>query len=548
MSERLTGGEVIVRAVLARGVDTVFALPGVQTYAIMDALQRAGTQVRVVGPRHEQTAGYMAMGYAKATGRPGVFSVVPGPGVLNAGAALCTAVAVNAPVLMLTGQMPSPFLGRGRGHLHELPDQMATLNSFIKWAGRAPRAAEAPALVDEAFRHMLTGRPGPVSLEMCWDTMARRTPVEPTEPTPLPAPPEPDPEAVAAAAALIAEARRPMITVGSGAQAASAEVLALAEALGAPVAAFRNGRGVVSEDHPLGVNSAAAWELWPETDLVIGIASRCELQSMRFTGMMDCVDRLVPPVKLIRIEIEPEELLKLKPDVGIVTDAAIGARALAEAVARTVRPDPHAPDRIRAAKAAARAKIEEVQPHVAYLDVIRAVLPRDGILVKDICQTGFASYFAWPVYGPRTYLTSGYQGNLGFAFPTALGAKVGCPDKAVVTITGDGGFMYAAPELSTAAQHRIGLVTIVFKNSAYGNIRRDQMTLFDGRTITCDLPEIDYVKLAEAQGVAGYRAASPETLRPVLEKAIADDAPALIEVTVDPDTEVTPWPHIIHGR
>jgi len=548
MTERLTGGEAMVRAVLARGVDTVFALPGVQTYALMDALQRAGNQVRVIGSRHEQGAGYMAMGYAKATGKPGVFSVVPGPGVLNAGAALCTAVAVNAPVLMLTGQMPAPFLGRGRGHLHELPDQMATLSTFIKWAGRAPRAAEAPALIEEAFRHMLSGRPGPVSVEMCWDTMAHRTPVALTEPAPLPAPPEPDPEAVAEAAALIAEARRPMITVGSGAQHASAEVLALAEALGAPVASFRGGRGVVSDDHALGVNSAEAWELWGETDLLIGIGSRCELQSMRFTGMMDCADRLAPPRKLIRIEIEPEELLRLKPDVGIVADAAAGARALAEAVTRKLRPDAGAPGRIAAAKAAARAKVEEVQPHVAYLDAIRAVLPRDGILVKDICQAGFASYFAWPVYGPRTYLTSGYQGNLGFAFPTALGAKVGCPEKAVVTITGDGGFMYAAPELSTAAQHRIGVVTVVFKNGAYGNIRRDQMTLFDGRMITCDLPEIDYVKMAEAQGVAGYRAASPDELKPVLEKAIADDAPALIEVAVDPASEVTPWPHIVRGR
>lgn len=545
MSERLTGGEAIVRAVLAQGVDTVFALPGVQTYPIMDALQRAGERVRVIGPRHEQTAAYMATGYAKATGRPGICSVVPGPGVLNSGAALCTAVAVNAPVLLLTGQVPSPFLGRGRGHLHELPDQAATLRSFIKWAERVPRAAAAPALVDEAFRQMLCGRPGPVALEMCWDTLTETTPVEFAPPAPLPPPPEPDEAAISEAAALLTEARRPMIMVGAGAQHAAPEVLALAEALGAPVTAFRGGRGVVAEDHALGAGSAAAWELWPDTDVLIGIGSRCEMQSMRWTGMMQVADRLAPPRKLIRIEIEPEELLRLKPDVGIVADAAAGARALAEAVAKAVRPDAGAPERIRDAKAAARAKIEVVQPHVAYLDVIRAVLPRDGILVKDICQAGFASYFAWPVYRPRSYLTSGYQGNLGHAFPTALGAKVGCPDKAVVTITGDGGFMYAAQELSTAAQHGVGLVTVVFKNQAYGNVRRDQMALFEGRTITCDLPEVDYVKLAEAQGVAGYRASSPTGLQPVLEKAIADDAPALIEVAVDPDTEVSPWPHII---
>jgi len=545
MSERLTGGEAIVRSVLARGVDTVFALPGVQTYPVMDALQRAGNRVRVVGPRHEQTAGYMAVGYAKATGRPGVYSVVPGPGVLNSGAALCTATAVNAPVLLLTGEVPSQFLGRGRGHLHELPDQAVTLRSFIKWVGRVPRAADAPALVDAAFGQMLAGRPGPVALEMCWDTLAEATPVEMAAPAPLPAAPAPDEEAIEAAAKLLAGARRPMIMVGAGAQHAASEVLALAEALGAPVTAFRGGRGVVSEDHALGAGSAAAWELWAETDVLIGIGSRCEMQSMRWTGMMQEHDRLAAPRKLIRIEIEPDELLRLKPDVGIVADAAEGARALAAAVMGTVRPDPDAAGRIAEAKATARAKVEEVQPHVGYLDTIRAVLPRDGILVKDICQAGFASYFAWPVYQPRTYLTSGYQGNLGHALLTALGAKVGCPDKAVVTITGDGGFLFAAQELSTAAQHGIGMVTVVFRNQAYGNVRRDQQTVFEGRMIASDLPELDYVKLAEAQGVAGYRADSPATLQPLLEKAIADDAPALIEVAVDPDSEVSPWPYII---
>ncbi len=543
--ERVTGGEAIVRSVLAHGVDTVFALPGVQTYPIMDALQQAGDRVRVVGPRHEQTAGYMAVGYAKATGRPGVYSVVPGPGVLNSGAALCTATATNAPVLLLTGQMPAPFLGRGRGHLHELPDQVATLRSFIKWADRVARPADAPALVDTAFRHMLTGRPGPVALEMCWDTMAAPGPVDFSDPAPLPEPPAPDDTAIADAVKLIAAARRPMIMVGSGAQHAGDQVLALAQALGAPVTALRSGRGVVAEDHELGIGSAGAWELWGDTDLLIGIGSRCEMQSMRWTGMMDCFDRLAEGRKLIRIEIDPEEMLRLKPDVGIVADAAAGAAALADAVARTVRPDPDGPDRVREAEARAWDKISAVQPHVDYLAAIRQVLPRDGILVKDICQAGFASYFAWPVYGPRTYLTSGYQGNLGFALPTALGAKVGRPDRPVVVITGDGGFMFAAQELSTAAQHGINLVTLVFKNEAYGNIRRDQMTRFQGRTIACDLPPLDFLKLAEAQGVAGYRTDSPAGLKPVLEQALAANAPALIEITVDADTEVSPWAHIL---
>lgn len=543
MAERKTGGEAVVDAVLAHGVDTVFALPGVQTYPIMDALHRAQNRVRVVSPRHEQTAAYMANGYARATGRPGVFSVVPGPGVLNAGAALCTATAINAPVMMLTGQVPSAFVGRGRGHLHEIPDQAATLRSFIKWADRVPRAADAPGKVAEAFRQMTTGRPGPVALEMSWDALAEETPVEPASPADAPSPPAPDEAAIDAAAALLSAARRPMIMVGSGAQHAGAEVLALAEALGAPVTALRGGRGVVAEDHPLGVSSAAAWELWGETDVLIGVGSRCEMQAMRWRGMMDASDRLDPKRKLIRIEIEPEELLRLKPDVGIVADSAAGAAALVAAL--TAKPDAGAYARIEAAKATARARIESVRPHVGYLDVIRDVLPRDGILVKDICQIGFTSYFAYPVYEPRTYITSGYQGNLGHAFPTALGAKVGRPDAPVVVVTGDGGFMFAASELSTAAQHGIGVVTIVFNNGAYGNVRRDQETIYDGRRIGSDLPGVDYVAMAAAQGVAGWRVDGAASLKPVLEQAIAADAPALIEVMVDPTTEVSPWPHIL---
>ena len=548
MNDRMTGGEAIVKSIQAHGVDTVFALPGVQTYPLMDALHRAGEPMRVIGTRHEQSAAYMAMGYARVTGRPGVCSVVPGPGVLNAGAALCTASAINAPVLLLTGQVPSMFLGRGRGHLHEIPDQAETLRSFIKWAGRVPLASFAPDLVNEAFRQMLAGRPGPVALEMCWDTMAQATPVTVPGPSAAPEPPQPDAERISDAVALIRESRHPMIMVGSGAQHASAEVRALAERLGAPVTAFRGGRGIVSADHDLAVSSVAAYEMWPETDLLIGIGSRCEMQAMRWTGMMDASDRLAPPRKLIRVEIDPEELLRLKPDVGIVTDSAVGAQALADALAVVRHAAPDNSDRIRRAKEAARKQVNAIRPHVAYLDVIRAVLPRDGILVKDMCQAGYASYFAWPVYEPRTYVTSGYQGNLGYGYPTSLGAKVACPDKAVVTITGDGGFMYAASELSTAAQYGIGVVAIVFNNGSYGNVRRDQITHFEGRQIASDLPGVDYVGLAESQGVRGYRARSPSELKPMLEMAIAEDAPALIEIRIDPEEEVSPWPLILrHG-
>ena len=546
MREHMTGGDAMVKAVLRHGVNTVFGLPGVQTYPIIDALQRAGNQVRFISSRHEQGSGYMAYGYAKASARPGVYTVVPGPGVLNTGGALCTAMAGSAPVMCLTGNVPSNFIGKGRGHLHELPDQLATLRSFIKWAERADCPQETPGVIDEAFNQMLSGKPGPVAVEMCWDTMADSALVTmPEVPTP-PAGPEVDQDEIEAAGKLLTEARRPMIMCGAGTQHASKEVLALAEILDAPVTAFRSGRGVVAEDHELGVSSAAAWELWQDTDLLIGIGSRCEMPYLRWTGMTRADDRPAGP-KLIRIEIDPVELLRLKPDLGIVADSADGTRALAEEAAKSYRKTANARTRIADAKVTARAKVESIQPHVAYLDTIRSVLPRDGILVKDICQTGFASYFAYPVYQPRTYITSGYQGNLGFAFPTALGAKVACPNKAVVAVVGDGGFNFSMQELATMAQHNIGLTVILFNNGALGNVMRDQQMRFDGRIIASELPNPSYTGLAESYGIAGYRADSPNSLQPLLEKTLANNLPALIEVSLELKDEVSPWPFIIRG-
>src|SRR5215213_7360561 len=204
----VSGGEAIVDGLVARGVDTVFGLPGAQIYGLFDAFQQA--QLKVIGARHEQACGYMAYGYARSTGRPGVFSVVPGPGVLNAGAALLTAFGANEPVLCLTGQVPTQFLGKGRGHLHEMPDQLATLRTFVKWAERIEYPDVAPAMVGRAFQEMLSGRRGPASLEMPWDVFTQRAEVGPPKvvdrfPAPLP-----DPDRIKSAASLIASSKTPM--------------------------------------------------------------------------------------------------------------------------------------------------------------------------------------------------------------------------------------------------------------------------------------------------------------------------------------------------
>jgi acetolactate synthase I/II/III large subunit len=532
-----SGGEAIVNGLVAHGVDTVFGLPGAQIYGLFDAFHQA--QLKVIGARHEQACGYMAFGYARATGRPGVFSVVPGPGVLNAGAAMLTAYGANEPVLCLTGQVPTAFLGKGRGHLHEMPDQLATLRTIVKWADRIEYPDAAPTLVSRAFQEMLSGRRGPVALEMPWDVFTQRADVATAKPLdPFPAP-RPDPERIKAAAALITNSRTPMVFVGSGAIDAAGEVLELAELIDAPVVAFRSGRGIVSNAHELGLTMAAAYRLWPKTDLMIGIGTRLELTTMtrwpyRPEGL-----------KSIRIDIDPSEMRRFPPDAPIVADAQAGTAALLAAV----RKQGYVRTRgrravLREASAAALQEIQAIQPQMAYLNILREVLPENAIVTDELSQVGFASWYGFPVYQPRTFITSGYQGTLGSGFPTALGAKIAHPDRPVVAITGDGGFMFGVQELATAVQFRIGVVTLVFNNNAYGNVRRDQIQRFDGRVVASDLVNPDFVRLAESFGVNAAQVTSPGAFRPALEKALADGGPYLIAIEVPRDSEVSPWAYI----
>jgi acetolactate synthase-1/2/3 large subunit len=542
----MSAGEAIIRSLIVNGVDTVFGLPGAQTYPLFDALERHADKIKTFGVRHEQAAAYMALGYAKATGRPGIYTVVPGPGVLNTAAALSTAWATNAPVLCITGQIPSQFLGKRRGALHEIPDQLATLRGLTKWAARIERAEDEPDILREAFRIMLSGRPGPVAVEMSWDRLAEQGAAEVGARAIPDLPPMPGVNAVAQAARLLAGAERPLILLGGGAQHASKEILELVERLGAPVAAFRSGRGIVAEDHPLSVSSYAASMLWEETDVLLGIGSRLEMPYARWADMMTAVTEAPERPTLIRIDIDPAEMTRLKPHVAIVADAAEGTRAIVQALAS--RPAlVRARERIERTKEEAQRRIAVVTPHVDYLAAIREVLPRDGFFVEELCQAGFASYFAFPVLAPRTYVTPGFQGTLGFGFPTALGVKAACPERAVVSISGDGGFMFGVQDLATAVERNLGVVAIVFNNNAFGNVRRDLKRLYTGEALGANFRNPDFAKLAEAFGAGFYRAISPDDLKPKLADALARNAPAIIEVIVDPDSEVSPWPFIHTG-
>ena len=546
--QSMTGGAAIVAQLIANGVDSVFGLPGAQMYPFFDALQQNAGAIRTYGARHEQATAYMAFGYARSTGKPGVCSVVPGPGVLNASAALATAMGASTPVLCITGQVPSQFIGRGRGHLHELPDQLATVRSLFKWAARIERPADAPAVINEAFRQMLSGRPGVVCIEMAWDLMASAEDVvvlPAAELAPLHAPAV---SAIDAAARLLQSAKHPLIFTGTGAQHASAEVLALAEILDAPVVAFRGGRGVVAEDHPLGISAAVARELWPECDVVLGIGTRLELPYMRWTGMMTLIDKPAAPPHLIRIDIDPAEMGRLIPHVAVVADAALGTVALRGAIvtlasysnaAAATRTKRRA--HIAGVRSVTRKAIDKVQPEIGYLDVIRECLPRDGFLVEELCQAGFAAAYGFPIYQPRTFVSCGFQGTLGFGFPTALGVKAAHPDRAVVSITGDGGFQFGLQELATARQENIALVVVLFNNASYGNVMRDQRERFGNRIIGAALENPDFQLLAQAYGIDSVQVTSPEQLRPALQRALAASKPALIEVVIAQGSEASPW-------
>ena len=533
-STRLTGGEAIVQGLLAHGVDTVFGLPGAQVYGLFDAFKQAEPALRTIGARHEQGVAYMAFGYARASGRPGVYAVVPGPGFLNSSAALLTAYGSTTPVLCLAGQINTQFLGRERGALHEMRDQLGVMRSLSKWAERIEHPSAAPGLMAQAFQQMMSGRRGPVGLEMPWEVFTQKAPVARAAALPLAPAPEPDLDLIEDAARLLRGAKTPMIFVGGGALDASESITALAEALQAPAVPWRSGRGIVSERHPLGFTCASGAQLWPQCDVAVVIGTRFELLDMRW--------RWRPPgLKIVRIDIDPAEMRRLPVDIGIVADADAGARALLAALAKAGATVGDRAKRLADARAKSAAAIQKVQPQLAFLEAIREVLPDDGFFVDEISQMGFASWYGFPVHRPRSFITAGCQGTLGSGFPSALGVKAAFPDKPVVSITGDGGFMFAVQELASAVQYGLNVVTVVFNNESFGNVRRDQMQGFGGRLIGSDLVNPDFLALADAFGVAGFRAHTPDELKATLASALELDAPVLIEVPVKRGSESSPW-------
>jgi len=521
MSEQMTGGQAIIRTLGRFGVDTVFGLPGIQLDPLFDALHGYRQSIRTYHTRHEQGCAYMALGYAQASGKVGVFAVVPGPGILNAGAALATAAGSNVPVLGLTGQIPSRQIGLGLGIPHELRDQEMALRGVVPWVELAKSPAESPALLDAAFRAMLGGRHQPAVFEMAPDVLARVEAVDLPEGFVPPARPTPAAADVRAAATLLAKARNPAIFVGAGAMDATEALRRFAERLQAPVIMSRTGKGAISSRHPLAVGMLEGQALWPEIDLAVVVGTRFLAPGLSWgrTG----------EVRTIRIDIDPvQATLPTPADVTLICHADTGLEALLDGLPQR----PSASTAIAAVRADVDGKLATLEQQYQLARVIRDTMPDDGIIVTDVTQLATFVQYGMPVYEPRTLITPGYQGTLGYAYPTALGAKIACPNKKVLSISGDGGFMFNVQEMSTAVAHGIDVVAIVMNDGAFGNVKRIQQTTYGGRMIGVDLRNPDFVALARSFGMHAAKAETPEALRGALTDAFACGGPALIEIPV----------------
>jgi acetolactate synthase I/II/III large subunit len=466
----------------------------------------------------------MADGFARAGGGWGTALVVPGPGLLNASAGLSTAYSASSPVLMLCGQVPKRYLGRDVGVLHEVNDQMDAIAPVTKWRRRVLEVADVPGAVQAAVRQLKTGRPRPVHLELPPDVLEEEGDATLLPPVEAARAAAPDAE-IARAAEMLLAAQRPVIYAGGGAILGNAHeaLVAVAEHLQAGIATTAEGKGVVSDANDLSLGAG----LWPKNplrrwldaaDLILVVGSRLQVAGFQ------------PNQQLIQIDVDPDEIGRSHGlTYGLVGDAKLTLERLLDRL-RAAAPRPSRKAE-REALRAEMATLDTVEPNAPILKALRAGTPEDAIVIAGMTQIGYYSRPFWPVFRPRTYINSSYSGNLGFEYPTALGAKVACPDRPVVAICGDGGFMYNVQELSTAVKYGINVVAVVFNDEAYGNVSRDLDEAWGG-TWEAGFRNPDFMKLADAFGVAGIRVEKPTEVGEAVKKALALNRPALIEVKV----------------
>lgn len=527
---QMTGGDALTQALISEGTDTVFGIPGVQLDGLTDGMYRRQDEVHLMVPRHEQSTTYMADGYHRVTGKPGVAMVVPGPGVLNAGAGMSTAYACSSQVMLLAGTIPSTFVGKGYGALHEIPKQTETIEGLTKWTARPTRVEEIPELVHEGFRQMRTGRPRPVALELGPDILHAVADLEIGEPFAVAEPVAPE-DKVTEIVQLLAASNRPVIHVGGGVKGQKAFDLLprLAELLDAPVVMSENGRGAIDAREPRALPAFALRELRNTADVVLSFGSRFLTPFGQPQNIGDA--------RLVLVNIDADDLRAPRtPDIAVNADATAVIAALVERLEQ--REGWGAEIARLRAEGEARVR-EQVAPQMAFVDAIRAAMPADGIFVNELTQIGYVSTYGYPVQAPRSYVWPGYQGTLGYAMPTALGAAVGAGDRPVVVVTGDGGIGWSLQEFATAKKYGIPLITVLFEDKRFGNVWRIQRDTYGGRFIGSDLENPDFELLAKAFGIDFALAQDADAVQREIGAAISARRPAIIKVPVD--VFPSPW-------
>ncbi|MFH1241146.1 MAG: thiamine pyrophosphate-binding protein [Pseudomonadota bacterium] len=518
----MKGGDLLIECLKAQGVRCVFGMPGVQNLQIYDAIfRRGGGAIDHYLVRHEYASTLMAGGFARATGEVGVAVTVPGPGATNAATGILEAFTDCMPVLLITGQSHSRYYDKEPAKMFHGLDQMAFFRPITKYCAIARSHDEIPKVVVEAFRALRSGRPGPVVLEFPDDVlsdsgkadvppMVGRTPAA-----------NPDPNAIRAASEALNQARMPMIFAGSAVIHAGAreELRLLAEKLNAPVAVTRCAKGALREDHPLALshcNRFLAREAMKIADCTLAVGPR-------FTSLDTLSWSLEPPRPIIQIDEDPREIGSEYPcDFSVLGDLKATLRAFIE----------NTEQRQNAWKKPLQGfrKKFAAQPPIPLLAEIREVLPEDGILSVDVHAIGYATLDEFPVSDPSAFLFPNVSVSLGYAFPAALGAKAAHPEKPVVCLTGDGGFMMGSPELSTAMKYGMNVVTIVVNDRCLSSIKGSQQKYYDGRIIDADLHNPDFVQFAESFGAYGRRVDNLSDFKAIFQEALSVNRPSLIEV------------------
>jgi len=532
MSSAPTCAQVLMRLLREYRVEKVFGIPGVHTIELYRGLPGSG--LIHITPRHEQGAAFMADGYARASGRPGVCFLITGPGLTNAATAMAQAYSDSIPMLVISAVNRREDLGMGRGRLHELPRQSDVSRGFCIWQHTLTRAAQLPEVIARAFQLLRSSRPGPVHIEIPIDLFPEPMPghLDEYRACPPAAPAAASAAAIATAADWLQKAEHPAILLGGGAQEAGTEATEIAEKLAAPVFLSLAAKGVVDERHPLcgGANLSfdGARARVEHADVVLAVGTELAETDRNLVR-----DNYAFNGRLIRVDIDPAQLVcNASPDLAICADAAETLRQLNAALL---------PRGEAAREAAARETARIVtdcraewwagsEERFPWVEALRAALPEDGILVTDSTQLAYNTNHALPLYSARSHITctTGY-GTLGFALPAAIGARLSGP-RDVIALIGDGGLMFTLGELAVAVEQQLPLPILVWNNAGYGEIR-DFMDEAEVAREGVELHAPDFVALARSFGAEGFRIDRPEQLGTAVAEALTRKTPTLIEIT-----------------